>query len=204
MSPAQAYAFLAFAFVAAITPGPSNVILTTTGANVGIWRGIPCLLGVAGGMGLMILLVALGMGSLVVGNPALLGALNWAGAAFLLWLSWKIATARPGAAQAPRRPIGFVEAALFQWINPKSWIVSAGAAGTYLQPGSGTAVSQSLLLGGLFLAAALPSCFAWLAFGAALQRVLSSPRQLRIFNVAMGVLLAASVIFILFPTASAR
>jgi threonine/homoserine/homoserine lactone efflux protein len=204
MSSAQAYAFLAFAFVAAITPGPSNVILTTTGANVGIWRGIPCLLGVAGGMGLMILLVALGMGSLVVGNTALLGALNWAGAAFLLWLSWKIATARPGAAQAPRRPIGFVEAALFQWINPKSWIVSASAAGTYLQPGSGTAVSQSLLLGGLFLAAALPSCFAWLAFGAALQRVLSSPRQLRIFNVAMGVLLAASVIFILFPTASAR
>ena len=204
MSPAQAYAFLAFAFVAAITPGPSNVILTTTGANVGIWRGIPCLLGVAGGMGLMILVVALGMGSLVVGNPALLGALNWAGAAFLLWLSWKIATARPGAAQAPRRPIGFVEAALFQWINPKSWIVSASAAGTYLQPGSGTAVPQSLLLGGLFLAAALPSCFAWLAFGAALQRVLSSPRQLRIFNVAMGVLLAASVIFILFPTASAR
>jgi len=204
MSPPQAYAFLAFAFVAAITPGPSNVILTTTGANVGIWRGIPCLLGVAGGMGLMILLVALGMGSLVVGNTALLGALNWAGAAFLLWLSWKIATARPGAAQAPRRPIGFVEAALFQWINPKSWIVSASAAGTYLQPGSGTAVSQSLLLGGLFLAAALPSCFAWLAFGAALQRVLSSPRQLRIFNVAMGVLLAASVIFILFPTASAR
>jgi threonine/homoserine/homoserine lactone efflux protein len=204
MSPAQAYAVLAFAFVAAITPGPSNVILTTTGANVGIWRGIPCLLGVAGGMGLMILLVALGMGSLVVGNPALLGALNWAGAAFLLWLSWKIATARPGAAQAPRRPIGFVEAALFQWINPKSWIVSASAAGTYLQPGSGTAVSQSLLLGGLFLAAALPSCFAWLAFGAALQRVLSSTRRLRIFNVTMGVLLAASVVFILFPTASAR
>jgi threonine/homoserine/homoserine lactone efflux protein len=204
MSPAQAYAFLAFAFVAAITPGPSNVILTTTGANVGIWRGIPCLLGVAGGMGLMILLVALGMGSLVVGNPALLGALNWAGAAFLLWLSWKIAAARAGAAQAPRRPIGFVEAALFQWINPKSWIVSASAAGTYLQPGSGTAVSQSLLLGGLFLAAALPSCFAWLAFGAALQRVLSSPRRLRIFNVTMGVLLAASVVFILFPTASAR
>ena len=202
MSPAQAYAFLAFAFVAAITPGPSNVILTTTGANVGIWRGVPCLLGVAGGMGLMILLVVLGLGSLVVGNPALLGALNWAGAAFLLWLSWKIATARPGAAQAPRRPIGFVEAALFQWINPKSWIVSASAAGTYLQPGSGTAVSQSLLLGGLFLAAALPSCFAWLAFGAALQRVLSSPRRLRAFNLAMGALLAVSVAFILFPKAN--
>ncbi len=203
MSPAQAYAFLAFALVAAITPGPSNVILTTTGANVGIWRGIPCLLGVAGGMGLMILLVALGMGSLVAGKLALLAALNWAGAAFRLWLSWKIATAAAGASQAPRRPIGFVEAALFQWINPKSWIVSASAAGTYLQPGSGTAVSQSLLLGGLFLAAALPSSFAWLAFGAALQRVLGSPRRLRLFNIAMGLLLAASVVLMLVPRANA-
>jgi threonine/homoserine/homoserine lactone efflux protein len=203
MSPAQAYAFLAFALVAAITPGPSNVILTATGANVGIWRGIPCLLGVAGGMGLMILLVALGMGALVAGNLALLAALNWAGAAFLLWLSWKIATAPAGVAQAPRRPIGFVEAALFQWINPKSWIVSASAAGTYLQPGGGTAVSQSLLLGGLFLAAALPSCFAWLAFGAALQRVLSSPRRLRLFNIVMGLLLAASVVLMLVPIANA-
>ncbi|HEX2198775.1 MAG TPA: LysE family translocator [Burkholderiales bacterium] len=194
---------MAFALVAAITPGPSNVILTTTGANVGIWRGIPCLLGVAGGMGLMILLVAFGMGSLVVGNVALLAALNWAGAAFLLWLSWKIATAPVGAAQAPRRPIGFVEAALFQWINPKSWIVSASAAGTYLQPGGGTAVSQAVLLGGLFLAAALPSSFAWLAFGAALQRVLSSPRRLRLFNTAMGLLLAGSVVLMLVPRANA-
>jgi threonine/homoserine/homoserine lactone efflux protein len=197
MSAAQAYAFLAFAVVAAITPGPSNVLLAATGANVGLWRGLPCLLGVAGGMGLMILVVALGLGSLVVGNPALLSALNWAGAAFLLWLAWKIATAEPGAGKKEARPVGFLEAALFQWVNPKSWIVSASAAATYL--GAGSALSQSLLLGGLFLAAALPSCFAWLAFGAVLQRVLSSPRRLRAFNIAMGVLLAASVILILFP-----
>jgi threonine/homoserine/homoserine lactone efflux protein len=198
MSAAQAYAFLAFAVVAAITPGPSNVLLAATGANVGLWRGLPCLLGVAGGMGLMILVVALGLGSLVVGNPTLLSALNWAGAAFLLWLAWKIATADPGAGKKAARPVGFLEAALFQWVNPKSWIVSASAAATYLGAG-GSALSQSLLLGGLFLAAALPSCFAWLAFGAVLQRVLSSPRRLRAFNIAMGVLLAASVILILFP-----
>jgi threonine/homoserine/homoserine lactone efflux protein len=195
---AQAWAFLAFAVVAAITPGPSNVMLAATGANVGLRRGLPCLLGVAGGMGLMIVVVALGLGSLVVGNPDLLHALNWAGAAFLLWLAWKIATAESGAGKQQARPVGFLEAALFQWANPKSWIVSASAAATYLGP-SGGALSQSLLLGGLFLAAALPSCFAWLAFGAGLQRVLSSPRRLRVFNIAMGALLAASVILILFP-----
>jgi threonine/homoserine/homoserine lactone efflux protein len=198
MSGAQAYAFMIFAFVAAITPGPSNVLLAATGANAGLWRGLPCLLGVAGGMALMILLVALGLGSLVVGNPALLDALNWAGAAFLLWLAWKIATAQSGTGKKAARPVGFLQAALFQWINPKSWIVSASAAATYLD-GSGSALRQSLLLGSLFLAAALPGCFAWLAFGAVLQCALGSPRRARAFNIAMGVLLAASVILILFP-----
>jgi threonine/homoserine/homoserine lactone efflux protein len=201
MNAAQTYAFLAFALVAAVTPGPSNVLLAATGANAGIRRGLPCLLGVAGGMALMILVVALGLGSLVVGNPALLKGLNWAGAVFLLWLAWKIATATGGPEKEESRTVGFTEAALFQWINPKSWIVSASAAGTYLQAG-GSAVSQAALLGGLFLAAALPSCLVWLAFGAALQRVLRSPRQLRAFNVAMGALLAASIVFIIFPRAT--
>jgi threonine/homoserine/homoserine lactone efflux protein len=201
MNTAQAYAFLAFALVAAITPGPSNVLLAATGANAGIRRGLPCLLGVAGGMALMLLVVALGLGSLVVGNPALLRGLNWAGAVFLLWLAWKIATATGGPEKKESRTVGFTEAALFQWINPKSWIVSASAAGTYLQAG-GSAVSQAAFLGGLFLAAALPSCFVWLAFGAALQRVLRSPRHLRVFNVAMGALLAASIVFIASPKAT--
>jgi threonine/homoserine/homoserine lactone efflux protein len=201
MNAAQTSAFLAFALVAAVTPGPSNVLLAATGANAGIRRGLPCLLGVAGGMALMILVVALGLGSLVVGNPALLKGLNWAGAVFLLWLAWKIATATGGPEKEESRTVGFTEAALFQWINPKSWIVSASAAGTYLQAG-GSAVSQAALLGGLFLAAALPSCLVWLAFGAALQRVLRSPRQLRAFNVAMGALLAASIVFIIFPRAT--
>ncbi len=194
----RALAFLLFAVVAAVTPGPSNVMLTATGAQAGVLRGLPCLLGVAVGMGAMMMLVPLGLGGVVLAHPAALATLHWAGAAFLLWLAWKIATSPPELdAAAAREPVGFVGAATFQWINPKSWLVAASAASTFLDPRAGGAVAQASALGGLFVLAALPSCFVWLAFGAGAQRVLRTHRRLRVFNLAMGALLALSVLMIL-------
>jgi threonine/homoserine/homoserine lactone efflux protein len=189
----SAAAFLLFALVAAVTPGPSNVMLTAAGAGGGIRRGLPCLLGVTLGMALMMFLVPLGLGSLVLGRPLALAALKWCGVAFLLWLSWKIATSGRGGVPAERRPVGFTEAAAFQWINPKSWLVTVSATGTYLSADSGSAVAQSALLGGLFFLAALPGCFVWLAFGATVQRLLHGRRALRAFNLALAALLALSV-----------
>jgi threonine/homoserine/homoserine lactone efflux protein len=197
MTSEQAVAFLLFAVVAAGTPGPSNLLLTATGAGVGVLRGLPCLFGVAIGMGVMMFAVAFGLGSVVVGNPRVLRALNWLGAAFLLWLAWKIATGRPRGAETGGKPVGFLGAAAFQWINPKSWLVCASAAGTYLGAGSGSALAQAMVFGALFILASLPPCFVWLAFGAAAQQFLRTERAGRTFNVAMGVLLVGSVILIL-------
>jgi threonine/homoserine/homoserine lactone efflux protein len=190
-------AFLLFAVVAAVTPGPSNIMLTAAGAQAGVLRGLPCLLGVTTGMGLMMFLVPLGLGSLVLERPLALLALHWGGAAVLLWLSWRIATSGAGIdSAADRDPVGYLGAALFQWVNPKSWLVTASAAGTFLGPEAGSPIVQAASLGGLFVLAALPSCFVWLAFGAAVQRTLRG-RRLRVFNVAMGVLLALSIVLIL-------
>ncbi len=190
-------AFLLFAVVAAITPGPSNIMLTAAGAHGGVLKGLPCLLGVATGMGLMMFLVPLGLGSLVLAYPLLLKVLNWGGAAVLLWLSWKIATAAsPIEASTGRPPVGFAGATVFQWVNPKSWLVSASAAGTFLSGGAGSPIVQAASLGGLFVLAAVPACFVWLAFGAGIQRVLHGRRRQRIFNVVMGALLAASIALI--------
>jgi threonine/homoserine/homoserine lactone efflux protein len=123
--------------------------------------------------------------------------LHWGGAAFLLWLSWKIATSAPRSeTTAQRKPVGYVGAAAFQWINPKSWLVAASAAGTFLSAEAGSPVTQAASLGALFSLAALPSGFVWLAFGAAVQRVLGTERRMRVFNVAMGVLLALSIALI--------
>jgi threonine/homoserine/homoserine lactone efflux protein len=194
MTAEQAIAFFVFAVVAAITPGPSNLILTSTGAAVGVLRGLACLFGVAIGMGLMMFLVAFGLGSLVLESPVLLLAIKWCGIGFLLWLSWKIATAGRNQATGEKEFVGFWRAAAFQWVNPKSWLVSASAVGTFLQAGSGSALAQSLAFGLLFILAALPSCFVWLAFGAAMQRLLRTQQAVRFFNITMGVLLAGSVI----------
>jgi threonine/homoserine/homoserine lactone efflux protein len=197
MRPEQALAFFVFSAVAAITPGPSNAMLTATGANAGVLRGLPALLGVSAGMGLMMFLVAFGLGSVILDHPIVLVAVKWCGAAFLCWLAWKIATAgRPGAS-ADGKPIGFVGAAAFQWINPKSWLVCASAAGAYLHAQAGGALAQAMIFGALFILASLPCCFVWLAFGATAQRFLRTERARRTFNIVMGVLLAASVALVL-------
>jgi threonine/homoserine/homoserine lactone efflux protein len=194
MSAEQAVAFLLFAVVAAVTPGPSNIMLIAAGEQAGVSKGLPCLFGVTLGMSLMMFLVPLGLGSLVLQYPILLRGLNWGGAAVLLWLSWKIATSSSRIdSVAATDPVGFVGAAVFQWVNPKSWLVAASAAGTFLSAGAGSPVLQAASLGGLFVLAALPACFLWLAFGAAVQRVLRGPRQHRLFNVVMGALLALSI-----------
>ena len=194
MTPEQALAFVVFSVAAAGTPGPSNALLTATGANVGVLRGLPALLGVAAGMGLMMFVVAFGLGTLILANSFVLTGVKWCGAAVLCWLAWKIATAGRAGAAAGGKPIGLVGAAAFQWINPKSWLVCASAAATFLDRGAGSALGQSAAFGLTFALVSLPSCLPWLAFGAVLQRFLRSGRALRVFNGAMGALLAASVI----------
>jgi threonine/homoserine/homoserine lactone efflux protein len=193
----QAIAFVLFSIVAAITPGPSNILLTSTGASVGVRRGLGSLLGVALGMGFMMFIVAFGLGSLVLDRPFILRALKWCGAAFLLWLAWNIATAEHDEMTASKNAVGFGKAAAFQWVNPKSWLVSASAAATYLHADVEGAALQSAYFGMLFVLAALPCCFVWLAFGATFQRLLLTPRASRIFNLSMGIALAGSIAFLI-------
>ncbi len=193
MTTEQVVAFVSFAVVAAITPGPSNVILTSVGARVGVVRGLPCLLGVVFGMGFMLFLVALGLGGLVLEHAIVRNGLKWCGIGLLLWLSWKIATAGRGVAGAARDGIGFWQAAALQWVSPKSWLIGASAVGTYWPAETASAFAQSLWLSVVFVLAALPSCFVWLAFGATVQRFLQTERAARGFNAVMGVLLAGSI-----------
>ncbi|HLW60210.1 MAG TPA: LysE family translocator [bacterium] len=194
----QVVAFLLFAVVAAVTPGPSNIMLTAVGAHAGVRKGLQCLSGVATGVGAMMFLVPLGLGTLILQHPLVLKILNWGGAAGLLCLSWNIATSSTHIdSVSAQAPVGYLTAALFQWVNPKAWLVSASAAGTFLRSGAGSPVVQAASLGGLFVLAALPSGFLWLAFGASFHQVLRGPRRLRIFNACMGALLVLSIALII-------
>ena len=147
MTPDQLLAFLLFAVVAAVTPGPSNIILTSTGAAVGVIRGLPCLFGASLGMGSIVFAAGVGLGSLVLGNTLLLTAVKWGGIAFLLWLSWQIATSRHEVTGHGAPVIGFWRAAALQWANPKAWVVSVSAAGAFLQAGAASAIAQAAAFG---------------------------------------------------------
>ena len=197
LPPDQILAFFTFAVVAAVTPGPSNVLVMAAGAHVGLWRGLHCLAGVVVGMALLMGVAVLGLGSLVEAYPWWTAGLKWCGSAFLLWMAWRIATAPPMRTGSDPDPVGFWRALAFQWINPKSWIVSASAAGTFAAGGSASAGERALTLAAIFPLAAAPSCGLWLAFGAAVRRWLANERASRAFNVTMGVLLALSVVLIM-------
>jgi threonine/homoserine/homoserine lactone efflux protein len=188
-------AFTLFSIVTSVTPGPNNVMLTATGANVGVRRGMPHLLGISVGFALMQFVLIGGVGTATTTVPHLLTALKAAGTAVLLWLSWKIATAaRAGAVR--ERPIGFFGAVLFQWVNPKAWLICAGAV-SYLQADVAPAL-QAAMFGAIWFVTGIPCMLVWLGFGAAMQYFLRTDRALRTFNIAMGLLLAATVPLLLY------
>jgi threonine/homoserine/homoserine lactone efflux protein len=118
--------------------------------------------------------------------------LRYLGITVLLWLAWKIGTARRASGGGRERPTGFLEAAGFQWVNPKAWLMCAAAVSGFLRDDS-SALGQAAIIAGVFLLVGAPSSMAWLGFGAAMQAVLRSDRALRVFNITMGALLAATL-----------
>ncbi len=187
------WALLVFVVVTLITPGPNNAMLMTTGLNFGFRRGQPHLWGVALGFALMVLLVGLGLGAVFQAYPAIYTALKYAGAAYLLYLAWQIATSGPveESGEASGRPISFLQAAAFQWFNPKGWVMAVGAVSAY----AAVAVFpyNVLLMAFLFGSLGILSSGTWLGFGSVLKCLLTSPRAVRAVNITMALLLAASL-----------
>lgn len=191
--PARLIAFVMFAAVLAGTPGPSNALLVAVGARTGVRRGLASLFGQVVGMGAMLFAITLGFGNVLLAHPLVLQILRWAGAAILCWMAWRIATAGHAEGTA-NPPAGFLGMAAFQWVNPKGWLVGVAAIATFLDRHDGSALAQAAVFAAVFTLAALPSCLPWLAFGAALQRLLRTPRAWHLLNRAMAVLLAASTV----------
>jgi threonine/homoserine/homoserine lactone efflux protein len=186
-----------FALAMSATPGPNNALVAASAANFGLRRSMPQVLGVSIGFPVMLVLVALGAAELLRGAPGLMAALRWVGAAWMLWLAWGIATAAPPAAgAAPGRPMTLLQAALFQWVNPKAWIIAAGAIAAYTG-GSNGLLGEALTLAALFAVAAFGSLLGWAALGAGTARLLRDPAALRWFNRVMAALLVASLVPVL-------
>lgn len=181
-----------FALVSSITPGPNNVMLASSGLNFGFRRSVPHLLGVNLGFTLMIFLVGVGLGSVFQQTPVLYTVLKYAGAAYLLYLAWKIANSGPlDEGETRGKPFTFLQAAAFQWVNPKAWVMAVGVVATYTpQNGFFANLVIATLVCGIVN---LPSIGIWVTFGTALRRVLHRPAAIRAFNVGMALLLVASL-----------
>jgi threonine/homoserine/homoserine lactone efflux protein len=183
-----------FAAAMCLTPGPNVVMVTASAANFGFCRAIPQMLGVTTGFGVMIMAAGFGLAGLFHAEPRLHTVLKYAGAIYLLYLAWRIAQADAASSDSTRaRPISFVEAVLFTWVNPKGWVATVGALAAYTTL-EGDVLLQTSVIASVLSAACFASVVIWAAFGTAIGRFLHNPRARRAFNWSMAGLLVLSLI----------
>ncbi len=190
-------ALITFAFVSSITPGPNNLMLMASGANFGFRRTVPHMLGIGLGFTLMVVLVGAGLVQVFDRFPASYTVLKVASVVYLLYLAWKIAHAAPtGNATASGTPMSFLQAAAFQWVNPKAWAMALTATTAYAP---GQTLNAVIVVALVFGAINLPSVSTWTVLGQQMARILTNPRRLVIFNWTMAALLVASLYPVLWP-----
>lgn len=189
------FALGAFTLVTVITPGPNNLMLLASGANFGVRRTLPHMVGIALGFPAMVLLVGLGISRVFDRYPVLHDVLLVVSVVYMLWLAWKIAhAAAPDERPAESRPLTFLQAAAFQWVNPKAWSMALASIALYA---SSREVSAILWVVAAYVVNGMISTTTWAVLGRGLRRALSSPGRLRAFNWTMAALLIASLIPVL-------
>lgn len=187
-----------FAFVSSITLGPNNIMLMNSGANFGFKMSIPHMFGVSLGFCLMIILVGLGIIQLLNMYPISYDVIRVFSIAYLLYLAFKMATSDAGInpGQTKSKPMTFMQAALFQWVNPKALSMALTAITVYTPTQS---LETTLIVAAVYVVINLPCISFWIVLGREMKRFLTSPVRMRIFNVTMTVLLVASLYPVIFP-----
>ena len=187
-------ALVLFILATSITPGPNNVMILASGANHGFKKSIPHLLGIDLGFPIMMIAVGLGAGQLFQQSPAIFSWLKIIGVIYLSYLAFKIATAPVQNFESIKaQPMTFFQALLFQWVNPKAWIMCIGAVVTFTVADA-SYLYQVFIIALLFFVLGSPCTISWLWFGSILRRLLLQEKYLRVFNLSMGLLLMTSLI----------
>lgn len=186
-----------FAVVTSITPGPNNILLTASGANFGFRRTVPHMLGISAGFLSLIVVTGLGLGAVILASDWLHQALKIVGALYLVWLAWQLARAGGIESMSKLRPMRFHEAALFQYVNPKAWMMAVGAVAAFTTPGGHYGL-EIALIAVIFTIVNLPCVSLWALFGVGLGRFLGDDRARLAFNFTMAglTLLSAVLLFI--------
>ena len=183
-----------FVLVSVTTPGPNNLMVLASGANFGLTRTMPHIVGITVGFPVMIVAIGLGIGFVFEAYPAAHQLLKYLAFAYLLWLAWRIAQAgRPRSARVNPRPLTLLEAAAFQWVNPKAWAVVFAATALFMSV-DGNRTLEIVVIAGLFGLVCLPNGVVWCLFGRVIAGFLGDDRRRRWFNTAMALLLVVSVV----------
>lgn len=180
---------MTYCFVMSSTPGPNNVMLATSGALFGYRRALPQIFGTNSGVAVQTFITCLGLGSLFVAFPVLHQILRVTGALYLVFLAWKLSATALGEARETK-PLSFAQAALFQAVNPKSWVKSITLASVFMPVGLSAPVG-ALLVAVVGLVIGFPTASMWALFGVAIRRLLNDPLKRRVFNLSMGAMLVA-------------
>ncbi|CAM3065918.1 LysE family translocator [Cupriavidus taiwanensis] len=195
LSAAQFAALLTLLTVGLFTPGPNTTIAAVSGANFGLRATLPHCVGVAFGFASILALCALGVGALVLGQPALAAAVHAAGVAYLLWLAWKIARSTALAERQVLRPLSVWQSAALQYANIKAWMLALAVAASYMA-GAASPVQRVLLVCGVFGVLGFVSNGVYGAVGASLRQWLQHGQRVRWFNRVMGAALALTALWI--------
>ena len=182
-----------FTISSTVTPGPNNIMIMTSGLNHGVKKTIPHLMGICFGFPAMVAAVGLGLSAVFIKYPQIHWIIKVLGILYLLYLSWKIATTSTEEKSQKGNPLSFFQAALFQWINPKAWVMSVGAIATFTTV-EGNIFLQVALITLSFFMISFPCVGVWLWFGSILQKIIKNPLHQRMFNITMACLLVLSVI----------
>jgi threonine/homoserine/homoserine lactone efflux protein len=183
--------YATYSFVMSITPGPNNVMLTASGANFGFRRTLPHMFGISAGCGLQILAVCSGLGALFHHWPVLQTVLQWAGAAYLVYLGWKLLGSGEIREGHAAQPLGFWQGAAFQFVNPKAWVMSMTAAALFLPTDISVLAAAGYLVVTMVLIN-IPCIAVWALFGSSLRGFLTHPARRAAFNIVMALALAAT------------
>lgn len=182
-----------FAISSTVTPGPNNIMILTSGLNYGVKNSIPHLLGICFGFPVMIIVIGFGFSVIFERYPLFNEVIKVLGVVYLLYLAWLIASSSPVSLEGKTsKPLNFIQAALFQWVNPKAWVVATGAVSAYTSVSSDM-FAQVISIALAFLIVAIPSLSVWLIFGVGIKKYLKSPKHQKIFNLSMSLLLVGSV-----------
>jgi len=190
------FPLMVYSFINSVTPGPNNIMLASSGVNFGFKRTIPHFMGVYLGFLIMLAIVCFGLGQIFVQVPLLQTIMKYLGSAYLLYLAWRIFNAGETTSSKAGRPLSFLEAALFQYINPKAWILASTIPAVFATGSEITPLDIALLVGG-HAAVSFPAILVWVILGTQLRRLLSSVKSRKIFNTVMATLLVLTVAMIL-------